>query len=231
MFTIEPTLGGYMIRADRGIRTIQDLRGKKIYADMPSRPLLLYQVQRHLEYYKILDQVHLLKWSDHSEGVNGVTEGRADGFFTSIAIAPQLRQAVRDVVVLDFPKREIIEYVNKPLGSWVFQWVKLNPKSLYVKTYGIPAGINVTGWTLNFVVRERVPDDVVYTILKTIYEHTNELVAVHKQTAQIQKGVALSAPIMPFHPGAVKYFKDQGMWTDELEAMQQKMLKAAGKKR
>ncbi len=230
MFTTEPTLASYQVRADSGIKTIQDLSGKKIYVDMPARPLLLYQVTRHLEYYGILDDVELLKWSDMSEGVQGVIEGRGDGFFTAITgQLAQLKQGVGDVVVLDFPERAIIEYVNEPVGSWVFQWMETRP--LEVETYGAPAGIHVTGWTLNYVIGETVADEAVYTMLKTLYEHYDELVAVHKHGGKIKKEVALAAAIMPYHPGAVKYYKEQGMWTSELEALQQEMLKAVGKTR
>jgi TRAP transporter TAXI family solute receptor len=58
-------------------------------------------------------------------------------------------------------------------------------------------------------------DDTAYKIVKTILEKREELKAVHVEAANIrpenQKQVA--TPV-PFHPGALKYFKEKGIKID-----------------
>jgi TRAP-type uncharacterized transport system substrate-binding protein len=50
-----------------------------------------------------------------------------------------------------------------------------------------------------------------YTIVKTLFEHKPELVAVHKEAQNIElKSQSAGSPI-PFHPGARKYFEEQGV--------------------
>jgi hypothetical protein len=50
-----------------------------------------------------------------------------------------------------------------------------------------------------------------YQIAKTLFEKKPELVAVHKEAQNIElKHQGLASPI-PFHPGARKYFEEQGV--------------------
>src|SRR3546814_9479496 len=65
-------------------------------------------------------------------------------------------------------------------------------------------------WNI-LVVNETMPDDVAYDIVKTMFEHKDEWVAVHRAAAQVEMGnqVAANSPA-PFHPGALKYYAEKG---------------------
>ena len=50
-----------------------------------------------------------------------------------------------------------------------------------------------------------------YDIVKTLFEKKPDLVAVHKEAENIDlKNQSIGTP-MPFHPGAKKYFEEQGI--------------------
>jgi TRAP-type uncharacterized transport system substrate-binding protein len=54
-------------------------------------------------------------------------------------------------------------------------------------------------------------DAMAYNIVKTLFEKKSELVAVHKEAQNIElKSQSVGSPI-PFHPGAKKYFAEQGV--------------------
>ena len=54
-------------------------------------------------------------------------------------------------------------------------------------------------------------DAMAYSIVKTLFEKKPELVAVHKEAQNIElKSQTVGSPI-PFHPGAKKYFAEQGV--------------------
>ena len=38
------------------------------------------------------------------------------------------------------------------------------------------------------------------------------------------KGLATPLNVMPYHPGAVKYYKEAGLWTDANTAQQKKVM-------
>jgi uncharacterized protein len=65
-------------------------------------------------------------------------------------------------------------------------------------------------WNI-LVTSDRISDEMAYNIVKTIFEHKPELVAVHREAENlvIEKQVQENSPV-PFHPGAAKYFKEKG---------------------
>jgi hypothetical protein len=66
----------------------------------------------------------------------------------------------------------------------------------------------------NVIVSADVPDDVVYTITKTIVENAPKLRTLHAALGEFDPKKAAD-PILngncPLHPGAVKYYKEAGL--------------------
>ena len=60
------------------------------------------------------------------------------------------------------------------------------------------------------VVPESLSADLVYEITKAIYANTERLKAAHKLGEGITKESALEGMPIPLHPGAEKYFKENG---------------------
>jgi TRAP transporter TAXI family solute receptor len=70
---------------------------------------------------------------------------------------------------------------------------------------------NVDVWNL-LVVPEKADDKLVYDIVKTMFEKKDELVKVHKDAAFLDlANQASGASPIPFHPGALRYFKERGV--------------------
>ncbi len=83
------------------------------------------------------------------------------------------------------------------------------PKGTYP---GIDYDVQSIGHTNLFVTLEKMDSQLVYNIIKTLYNRINpDLIAVHKEAAKITlKTLATGSPI-PFHPGAVKFFAENGI--------------------
>lgn len=72
---------------------------------------------------------------------------------------------------------------------------------------------------------------VAYTVTKVATEHAKELVEAGSQFRGFGRNRAVPPDFfVPFHPGAIKYFKEIGIWSDEMEAKNQKLLKEVPKK-
>ena len=63
--------------------------------------------------------------------------------------------------------------------------------------------------------------------MKAVFGHLDELYKFHP-AAKPFTDEPLVKPVIPFHPGAMVYYKKAGLWTDKLEATQQKLLKEVG---
>ena len=70
---------------------------------------------------------------------------------------------------------------------------------------------NTVVWNI-LIASDKMPDDMAYMIVKTIFDRKADLVAVHKeaQNFDLKYQVAGNSPV-PWHPGAIKYFAEHGI--------------------
>jgi TRAP transporter TAXI family solute receptor len=73
------------------------------------------------------------------------------------------------------------------------------------------ADIPVSAVANILIGHEAMEDKLVYDILTAMFDHTDELVAVHKEAESIALKAAVVGSPIPYHPAAVKYFKDKGL--------------------
>jgi uncharacterized protein len=82
------------------------------------------------------------------------------------------------------------------------------PKGTYakqdkdVKTIAVP---------VIFVTTAKMDEKLVYAITKSLFEKKADLVAVHKEANKLSLKSAIALSEVPFHPGAIKYYKEQGV--------------------
>lgn len=61
------------------------------------------------------------------------------------------------------------------------------------------------------VARNDVPEDTIYTFVKGMFDKKDQIAAGHEKGQLIDLNTAVSGVTVPFHPGAEKYFKEQGV--------------------
>jgi TRAP transporter TAXI family solute receptor len=96
--------------------------------------------------------------------------------------------------------------MNKKYGN--LYYADTIPKSTYA---GMDADNKIASVANILVVNANMPDDQAYKIVKAVFDHQKELVAVHKEYASvtIPSQKQNSTPIK-FHPGAVKFIREKG---------------------
>ncbi len=98
---------------------------------------------------------------------------------------------------------------------------RLNSKYGYTKSI-LPAGmfqgqkedIHTIGFPTVMLIHKDMPDDVAYIVVKSIVENKDKITAAYKgfESFDVKKGSKLAnVGGVPFHPGAVKYFKEKGL--------------------
>jgi hypothetical protein len=190
-----------------GINSMQDLKGKRISVGSPGSGTEILAL-RLLEAYGLTNDVKRERLSV-AESVNAIKDRKIDAFIWSGGLPTA---AVTDLAATPGTKIKLIDHSDAIDG--------LNKKygPLYVKdvipqaTYSgmdKPASI-LTVWNI-LAVNEKMPDSVAYTILKTIFDYKADLVATHKEAANMTIDIQTTShsPI-PFHPGAIKYFNEKG---------------------
>ena len=99
------------------------------------------------------------------------------------------------------------------------------PYTMPAGTYkGMDQDANMIGFVAYIIANADLPDSYVYELVKAIYENFDEFAGFHpglKEYSPEKVGLVN----IPHHPGAIKYYKEVGTWTPELEARNQAWLK------
>ena len=67
---------------------------------------------------------------------------------------------------------------------------------------------------MHLITHASVDEDTVYKITKTIYESRASVVEIHPAGKAINEKNAIRQTGTPFHPGAIKYYKEAGIWSE-----------------
>jgi TRAP-type uncharacterized transport system substrate-binding protein len=62
------------------------------------------------------------------------------------------------------------------------------------------------------VTAAQLPDEDAYKIAKVLYEEQDKLAAIAKTFARYDKAKLGREHGVPFHPGAIKFYREQGVW-------------------
>jgi len=97
--------------------------------------------------------------------------------------------------------------MNKKYGNLYVEDVI--PRSTYP---GMTAD-NKQATVMNILVaNENMSEQTAYDIVKTIFDKRQDLIAVHKEAENFKlENQKQAATPIPFHPGAVRYFKERGV--------------------
>lgn len=78
--------------------------------------------------------------------------------------------------------------------------------------YGTQTDVSGIGIGNILFVDQTMSEDQAYQILKTIFDNIDEVHALHPQARSLQLPTATTGSSIPFHPGAVKFYTEQGVW-------------------
>ena len=67
--------------------------------------------------------------------------------------------------------------------------------------------------------RKDIHEDVVYTLVKAALDHHKEYARIHPLLPEVDAKRGATMVGVPFHPGAIKYYKEKGVWTAEHEKL------------
>ena len=74
-------------------------------------------------------------------------------------------------------------------------------------------GINVGNMQL--ITHQNVDEDLVYEFTKRMYENRAQIAEKHPAAKAINEKNAIRDTGTPFHPGAIKFYKEAGIWPAE----------------
>ncbi|MFC1893776.1 TAXI family TRAP transporter solute-binding subunit [Chloroflexota bacterium] len=204
---------------DTGIKTIQDLAGKKVaYISAVSK--IATDVDKYtMEFYGVLDNVESLKRGGLNSAANQLIEGKIDAYAGPLGSHFEILKAAKGAVIIGIPP-DAVAYVNEKVPTMQAS-SEVAPKGLY----GIEQDTPVLALPHTMAVNRDCSEELAYAITKAVYDHPKELADIHHMVGRftIERTLQFPSPVA-YHPAAIKYYKEKGVWTAELDNLQQKLL-------
>ena len=85
------------------------------------------------------------------------------------------------------------------------------PAAIPGKPYGLDQDVSTIATANVILVREEIPEEIVYQITRTILEHVDEFRSAHPSIQDFKPEMAVLGKVVPYHPGAERYFREIGL--------------------
>ncbi|WP_420791240.1 TAXI family TRAP transporter solute-binding subunit [Enterovibrio gelatinilyticus] len=208
VFSVHPEPFTVVARADAGIKTFDDLKGKRVNIGNPGSgqrgtiEVLMDEMGWTMDDFK---QVSELKAAEQSKAL---CDNKIDAMVYTVGHpsgAIQEATTACDSVVVE---------VNNTASQ------KLVSDNDYYRSATIPGGmyrgndgdVNTFGVGATFVSSSEVPDEVIYNVVKAVFENFDDFRRLHPAFANLKKEEMVSDGLSaPLHPGAAKYYKEAGL--------------------
>lgn len=202
---IYPNYIQIVANADSGIKTLADLKGKRVAVGAPKSGTELnaraifkgagmsYKDFGKVEYLPFGESVELMK--------NRQLDATLISAGLGVAAVRDLASAVK-INIVSIPGSVIGQ-----IGDPAYQ-----PGVIPARTYESQDSEVSTIRIQNFLVtHESVPTETAYRMTKSMYENLDLLTAAHAAAKAIHRADALHAMPIPLHPGAEKYYREAGL--------------------
>ncbi|MDR7543695.1 MAG: TAXI family TRAP transporter solute-binding subunit [Armatimonadota bacterium] len=192
-----------------GITTISDIRGKRVSVGPPGSGTEVTAL-------RILEAAGLHPDRDirrerlsPAASADAIKDRKLDAFFWSGGLPTA---AVLDLAASPGMRIRLVP-LDALLPAMQKKWGNLYFRSVIQKEFypGMPADAPTIGVANLLISHKDFNAELAYQITKLVYERRADLAQVHKEATNITLiGVAGRSPL-PFHPGAVRYFKERGV--------------------
>jgi uncharacterized protein len=206
VFSMHPETVMLVTRKDTGIKKVTDIKGKRVNIGNPGSGQR-FNAEEVLKVYGIdQDKDIMAEGLQQHEASRALVDRKIDAFFYTVgnpsaAIEEPAQSTDMVMIPLDHPEiKKLAEekpyYVYTKIPAGTYRGVDYD-----VPTYAVTATV---------ITHENVSDEVVYDMVKTVFEKLDDLKGSHAAFRILEPKAMLQGLSAPFHPGAVKYYKEKG---------------------
>lgn len=213
---------GLVVAANSGIYKYSDLKGKRVAGNIPT-PSLQLQTEALVANGGVnWSEIIPIPVSSVAEGVKVVIEGRSDASATcaiGMPITEELhaKKGAR-ILPLD-PSPEAVQRVKAKFPGYP---IKVTPGP---GRTGVEKEQYLWAYDIYLIGREDLPDEAAYRVVKALWENYKDLGSIHVLLKDWTPEIFVTKEaLIPYHPGAIKFFKEKGVWNDEMAKLQEALI-------
>lgn len=196
-----------VVRKDSGIKTVADLKGKRVALDEPGSGTLI-SARQILSAYGLKEKDISPEYIKPNQAADKLISGSLDAFFFTggapAAAIADLAAAGIDIALLpiDGPPAEHLR-ARSPF---------LHVDTIPAGTYKGVAAVQTLAVSAQWVTSEKINAELIYQVTKTLYGEAGQkaLASGHPKGKFITLGNATKGAGIPFHPGAERYYREVG---------------------
>ncbi len=200
----------HVVVVSSGINKLEDMKGKRISTSAPGSGHEMVALKL-LEAAGV-DPVKDLKREriSLSESANAFKDRKIDGFFFATGLPAASMLDLNATPGLSFKILSVQPYLKSIISKHGRIYNEdVIPKSTYSK---LESDVKTISVPVIFATSAAMDEKLVYNITKVMFEKKADLVAVHKEARKLELKSAISLAEVPFHSGAIKYYREQGVW-------------------
>ncbi|MBI2219290.1 MAG: TAXI family TRAP transporter solute-binding subunit [Candidatus Rokubacteria bacterium] len=217
-----PFMVALLVKKDSPIKSVHDIKGKRMTGEYRAHLAVWYNMFGHLATAGLTwDDVTVVPVPGINEGLEALVQGRAE--VTEYALnAAKVREAdaqvgVRHVTNDCSPAGE--KRLREAVPGYYPAWVKKGGAAAVVDD------VCVIAYDVYITAGKGVTDAQAETLLRAIWDNTDKLAPLHPIFKRwTRERMPTHDVTMPYHPGAIRFFKEKGVWTPEMEKAQQQLL-------
>jgi uncharacterized protein len=217
-----PFLVGLVVRKDSPIRTIHDIKGKRLTGEYPAQLANWYITFAALAGAGLSwKDVKVVAVPAANEGVDALVQGRADAALHALNSA-KVREAdaavgVRHLTIDCSPEGD--KRIRQAVAGYYTRMVKAGGGAAVIEdTCFIAFDICLTS-------NKAASDTVVASVIKAAWDNIEKLPPLHPAFKEWTRERAVDPDVtIPYHPGAISFYKEQKLWSAKMDEVQKKLL-------
>ncbi len=208
VFSVHAEPATLVVRADSGVKDFGDLKGKRVNVGQPgSGTVATYDVIAEAYGQKRSD-LKLAGELKSSEMGQALCDNKIDAYFILVGHPAGLIKETTttcDARIANIHGPEVDKLVKE---NKFYRYASV-PAGMYT---GNPDAAKTMGVGATFVSSAKVPAEVIYQVVKAVFENFDDFKKLHPAFANLKKTEMISAALSaPLHDGAMKYYKEVGL--------------------
>ena len=207
VFSVHPEPFTLLVRKGTGIKSFADLKGQKVNVGNPGSGQRA-TMEVVMEAFGIaMDDFAVASELKGSEMAQALCDGKIDAMIYTIGHpAAAITEATTTCDV------ELIDVGGAPIDKLIADNSYYRSATIPGGTYkGNPNDIATFGVGATFITSADVPEDVVYTVVKAVFEGFDDFRKLHPAFRALEEKEMISDGLSaPLHPGAEKYYRERG---------------------
>ena len=195
-----------IVTLDPAIKTVADLKGKNVSVGAAGSGVFFNAVDVLKSYGLDVEKDIKPTYQSFGDSVDALKDGKIDAAFivagapttaiTSLSTSKEVRLVSLDKQHVDALIKESPYYSSYTIKKDV---------------YGTAADVSTVAVGAVVIAQDEVSENDVYNFLTGVYNHLDEIKAAHAKGNELDIKFAASYEAVPYHKGAVKFFKEKGI--------------------